>query len=76
MLRRMMHILGYVREDEVSQARAAGEQHEGARAAGQHHKAEYSVSGNGVAYRKASDYLKDKEVMSFLKEAERIRPTR
>jgi len=71
-----MHVLGYVREDEVSQARAAGEQPEEPQAAGQQHKVEYSVSGNGVAYRKASDYLKDQEVMSFLKEAERIRSTR
>jgi len=32
----------------------------------------YSVSGNGVAYRKASDYLSDERVNSFLKRAEKV----
>jgi hypothetical protein len=31
----------------------------------------YSVSGNGVAYRKASSYLKDKRVNEFLRAAEK-----
>ncbi|MCR9187666.1 MAG: hypothetical protein NXH96_02655 [Alteromonadaceae bacterium] len=34
----------------------------------------YAISGYGVAYRKASDYLRDERVTSFLKEAEKVSP--
>jgi len=36
----------------------------------------YDVSGYGVAYRKASDYLRDERVTSFLKEAEKVAANR
>lgn len=36
----------------------------------------YAISGYGVAYRKASDYLRDERVTSFLKEAEKVAPNR
>lgn len=36
----------------------------------------YSVTGNGVAYRKASDYLRDEKVVDFLEEAEQVRVAR
>ncbi|MEO9524479.1 hypothetical protein [Marinobacter alexandrii] len=38
--------------------------------------ANYSITGNGVAHRQASDYLADEKVVSFLKEAEQVKVTR
>ncbi len=40
------------------------------------HARTYSVTGNGVAYRKASDYMRDDKVVDFLEEAEQVRVAR